>query len=235
MKLIKHVLFIVSISFCFMNMKCESNDEVIIDTDNLLLGSWEATAFNENKITFNRTSELPENNFGIQFKEKGQLVDRSPGWGKTPPLIFQAFKGKWEMIDNTIAITQEHFPNNYQWKIEALSNTELIVTRDISPQELDYLDLLFKFDAIAKDVTGITCSDASAFCAVPYGAKACGGPQGFAFYPKTIDTLAFLEKVDKYTQAEISYNEKWGVFSTCDVPHKPETVICENGVPTLLY
>ncbi len=234
MRLIKKLFFAVAILFSFMNMQCESNeDELIIDTDNLVLGYWEASAFESDKITFKRGVKLPDDGFGVQFKTKGQLVEYAAGWGATPPLTFSSRNGKWELIDNTIAVTQEHFPNNYTWKIETLTTTELVVTRTLTAQEEAHVALLEMFKAVEMELEGVACEEVSEWGITGYGAKACGGSQGYVGYPKTIDTTAFLNLVDVYTKAEQAYNEKWGVFSTCEVIAPPTMVSCVDGVPVL--
>ena len=79
------------------------------------------------------------------------------------------------------------------------------------------------------------CTDPTDWSFTAYGSKACGGPQGYLAYPVTIDTEAFLKKVERYTQAEDKYNRKWNIVSTCDLPSEPSGVSCENGKPILEY
>ena len=69
--MIKKLAFTVVILFCFTNMKCESNDETIIDTSNLLIGHWSEAAYSENNITFKRMAVLPKDTYGISFERKG--------------------------------------------------------------------------------------------------------------------------------------------------------------------
>ncbi len=70
---------------------------------------------------------------------------------------------------------------------------------------------------------------------VDFGSKACGGPQGYIAYSINIDTVAFLKKIEEHRIAEITFNEKWGVFSDCSIPASPSEVVCENGKPVLVY
>lgn len=236
MKLFKKVLFVVLIAFCAMNMKCESNDEIIIDTDNLLLGSWEDPVYEANTITFKRAAGLAEDAYGVQFKAKGQLLQHTAGWGATPPLRLMSRSGKWEMIGNqTIAVTQQYFPNEYAWKIESLTHTELIVSRALTPQEEAQVQLVNTFEALEAEIKTEVCENGQDWSYVAYGAKACGGPQGFLAYPKAIDTTQFFSKVAAYTKAEQSYNETWSVFSTCEAIQSPKAVVCENGRPVLRF
>lgn len=79
------------------------------------------------------------------------------------------------------------------------------------------------------------CIDSTLWLYTPIGSKACGGPTGYIAYSIEIDVDVFLDKVDFYSQQQAIYNQKWGVFSTCDVPPSPIGVSCNNGSPVLIY
>ena len=81
----------------------------------------------------------------------------------------------------------------------------------------------------------ISCSDANDWLFAAYGAKACGGPQGYIAYSKEIDINSFLNKIEIYTQAEKDFNINWGVISDCSIPNAPTSVECLNGSPILKY
>ncbi|GGD13783.1 lipocalin-like domain-containing protein [Hyunsoonleella pacifica] len=231
----KKLAFAVTILICCINMKCESNEDDLIDASNLLIGNWSEVQYDKENITFKRQNSLPENTYGISFRAKGNLVERSSGWCGTPPLHFSDYNGTWELTENVITITQNHFPNNYVWRIISVTETELVVTKALSEQEQDYRILMSLFDDINELIDGIACENAEDWAFAPYGSKSCGGPQGYVAYPKSIDVEAFLEKVEIYTQAENEYNIKWSVFSTCDITPQPTAVVCENGFPILKY
>jgi len=103
-------------------------------------------------------------------------------------------------------------------------------TIDDDRKELEKL-----FIEIETLVESVSCTNAADWRFVAYGAKACGGPQGYIAYPNTIDTVNFLLKVTNYTAVENELNIKWGVFSTCDTPALPTAVECVNGVATFIY
>ena len=78
-------------------------------------------------------------------------------------------------------------------------------------------------------------NDAHKLSFTAFGAKACGGPQGYLPYSNQIDTNAFLKKVEVYSQSEKEYNLKWGVISDCAIVNPPKSIECQNGYPILKY
>lgn len=91
-------------------------------------------------------------------------------------------------------------------------------------------------EEIFELANSVPCTDSSNWDYTAYGAKACGGPQGYLAYSKQMnDVIAFLKKVDEYSKAEKAFNMKWGVASTCDLILAPSSVECENGVPVFKY
>jgi hypothetical protein len=45
------------------------------------------------------------------------------------------------------------------------------------------------------------------------GSKACGGPTGFIAYSLKLNTTDFLDKVEKYTNSQKRFNNKWDYFN----------------------
>ncbi len=111
-----------------------------------------------------------------------------------------------------------------------LSCTDESVSKD---QEIDTLQEQFaEIMAIAE---GISCENSEDWTFTSYGSKACGGPQGFIAYALTIDTVAFLERIEAHRIAERQFNIKWGIVSDCAITTSPISVACENGKPILIY
>ena len=102
-------------------------------------------------------------------------------------------------------------------------------------QEEEAQNLSVMFSEIELLAGSVTCEDASEWSYTSYGEKACGGPVGFVAYATTIDTVAFLQKVEAHRAAEQAFNIKWGIISTCDTPAEPSGIICENGTPVFTY
>ena len=79
------------------------------------------------------------------------------------------------------------------------------------------------------------CEDAAEWKFVAFGARGCGGPNGYVAYNKKVDEIAFLKKVTTYTNYEKAFNEKWGIVSTCELLAQPKSVECVNGKAKLVY
>ncbi|WP_142785333.1 lipocalin family protein [Changchengzhania lutea] len=234
MKPIKKFFFVVSVLFCFMNMQCE-DDDINIDSNNLLIGNWIDPIYDGEQTSFRRATTLPDEDYGILFKENRDFVERSSGWCGTPPLIFSDYNGKWQLDNTLITLSKEQFPSNYAWRIVSLTENELVVKRELTEQEQDHRELMILFNEFQELASRFSCTNASDWAFTAYGSKACGGPQGYIAYSTHIDTAIFLQKVDAYTQAENEYNVKWGIVSTCDIQNPPKSIACQNGFPILKY
>ena len=221
--------------FVLLVFACESNENVIPDSNNLLIGSWVEPNYSEDQTVFKRASNLPSNASGIMFKTNGDFVERSSGWCGTPPLIFSDYEGNWRLENTLVTITQDYYPINYAWRIVLVSETELIVKRELTEQEIDHQKLMDLYNEIYNLSTSVSCTNADNWAFTAYGSKACGGPQGFIAYSNKIDIDAFLQKVKAYYEAENAYNIKWGIISTCDIPQQPKGVECQNGFPLFIY
>lgn len=84
-------------------------------------------------------------------------------------------------------------------------------------------------------VNSETCTDSKNWDFTALGSKACGGVASYVAYSKKIDKEAFLLKIKTYTDAQIAFDKKWGIFSTCDITLPPSGVQCVDGKPKLAY
>ncbi|HEX9600577.1 MAG TPA: hypothetical protein VF985_03725 [Mariniflexile sp.] len=216
-------------------LACQGNTEIDINSENLLIGSWIDSSYDNETITFQRAASLNENAPGISFKDNSVFIQRTSGWCGTPPLTFYDDQGTWKSQESLILISLENFPGNFQWRIISLDNNQLIVKRELSEQEIDHQNLMNLFNEIGTLSHSISCTDSNNWSFTPYGTKACGGPQGFIAYSNEIDTVQFLQKVEAYNLAEKQYNIKWSISSTCDVPQQPTSIECQNGYPVFKY
>ncbi|TKC12653.1 hypothetical protein FA048_03275 [Pedobacter polaris] len=89
--------------------------------------------------------------------------------------------------------------------------------------------LAIKYNEITSIANGVVCTNAANWKIIAIGSKACGGPTGFIAYEKSINEAAFLKKVKDYTAAQVVFNKKWGIFSTCEIPIEPSGVECVDG------
>ena len=228
---IKYLFFAL---FIPLILSCEYNS-IDIDENNLLLGVWINPSYNEDTTTFSRGSKLPEEGYGISFAENGTFMERTSGWCGTPPLTYFNIEGNFSLDEDLITIENPNYPPSFSWRIISVSDTTLVVKRELSEQEKDHRALMELFNEISELSYSKTCTNANDWNYTPYGSKACGGPQGFLPYSNKIDTVSFLAKIDAYTKAEEAYNIKWGVISTCEAILAPDAIECSNGYPVLTY
>jgi hypothetical protein len=58
------------------------------------------------------------------------------------------------------------------------------------------------------------------------GRKACGSPRYYLTYcSKTTDTASLRAKLEEVIKAETAYNQKYNVFSTCEMRLAPEVEV----------
>ena len=214
---------------------CEENSTIIENQNNLLIGNWSHVSYNNDTTTFVRVNNLPAENYGISFSQNKIFTERTSGWCGTPPLTFFNIDGTFELEDTLIKISKNDYPNSFAWRIVSLTETALVVQRELTEQEKEHQKLMVSFNEISTIAYSVSCTNSSNWNFTAYGAKACGGPQGYIAYSNEIDVTAFLEKIAIYTQAEKEYNFKYGVVSDCSVPIEPKSVTCSNGYPILNY
>lgn len=225
---------ILLFTMAILSSSCEENS-ITIHADNLLLGSWIDPIYDEETTTFKRGNGLPNEAYGVAFSQTKDFTERTSGFCGTPPLTFFNVDGSFELEDTLIKITVHSYPSFYQWRIIKLTDTELVVKRELTEQEKDHRALMDLFNEIAEIAYSKTCSDNTEWAFAAYGAKACGGPQGYIPYSKDIDVSSFLQKVETYSNAEKEYNIKWSIASDCAIVNPPKRVDCQYNYPVLIY
>lgn len=228
---LKNCLLVFFVAFL---CSCENN-EINIDTNNLLLGFWATPTYEGETTTFKRVNSLPKDAYGISFTKNGDFIEHTSGWCGTPPLSFFNVEGSYQLENGLIYISTQSYPSNYSWRIVSLTEDELVVKIELSEQEIEHRALMDLFNEIQNLSYSVSCSVATDWNFVAYGSKACGGPQGYIAYSSKINTTTFLQKIETYTQAEKDFNIKWGIISNCSLAAMPTSVACQNGLPTLIY
>ncbi len=80
-------------------------------------------------------------------------------------------------------------------------------------------ELMLEIETLIADKS---CSKSSNCQVIAYGAKACGGPQGYLVYASdNVDIAQLQSLVDKYTAMEVEMNEKYDVISDCALMEAP--------------
>ncbi|WP_051263671.1 lipocalin family protein [Tenacibaculum ovolyticum] len=224
---------IITLIFIITLVSCEKNNQIIQDQDNLLIGNWTDVNYTEGKTSFSKSNSLPENNYGISFKTNGNYKEKTSGWCGTPPLSYFNIEGSYKLENSVITIYKEN--SSQKWRIISLTETTLVIKRELTAQEIAHEKLMNLFNEIQDMSNKETCSNSSNWSFVGYGAKACGGFKGYITYSKNIDTILFLKKIAAYTKAENEFNKEFGIVSDCSIIKKPTSVVCENNYPTLKY
>lgn len=222
------LFFLVSLSSC-------DNNEILIDQDNLLIGNWVLPNYNGEETTFTRGNSLPNEASGVSFITDGEFIERTSGWCGTPPLTFFNVEGTFLLENTLITISTNSYPTNYAWRIVSLTKDELVVKRELTEQEIEHRALMDLYNELYELAYSKTCTNVSDWTFTAFGAKACGGPQGYIPYSTKINVVSFLQKVEAYSLAEKAFNVKWGIISSCDIPVLPISVDCKNGYPVLKY
>lgn len=104
-----------------------------------------------------------------------------------------------------------------------------------STKEAEELKLKTQLEEIKALSEQVKCENEADWKFRPIGSKACGGPTGYISYSSKIDTVAFIQKVEKYTTAQANFNKKWDIISDCMAMLPPKKVVCENEKPKLIY
>lgn len=204
-------------------------------SDNLLIGNWSEPIYDGEQITFTRTAALPREQYGISFNDGNVYLESTSGWCGTPPLSFFNIEGTYQLKNTLITISKNNHTTDYAWRIVNITETTLIVKRELTEQEIEHQNLINLFYEIEKMANNKTCTNSDDLTFTAYGSKACGGPQGYIAYSTKINVADFLKKVTEYTNKEKAFNVKWGIISTCDIPNRPVDVTCLNNTPTLTY
>lgn len=212
---------------------CEENNVEIENADNLLIGNWTNATFEKEKTTFSRTNNLPNDAYGISFKTNGDYLEKTSGWCGTPPLSFFLVNGNYKLKEGLITIFKDN--TSFAWRIVSLTETNLVVKRELTAQEIAHRKLMDLYNEIVNIAYSESCSNASDWLFVGFGAKACGGFQGYLPYSKKIDTVAFLDKINAYNLAEKEYNIKFSIISDCSIIPEPTSITCKNSFARLNY
>jgi hypothetical protein len=79
-----------------------NKDEIKIDSDNLLLGIWTYSEYQNDAAVYTRSDGFTDNPC-YKFKSDGSLLERkNSGFCGTPPITYSDYDGSWSVINDTI-------------------------------------------------------------------------------------------------------------------------------------
>jgi hypothetical protein len=94
-------LSIFTIIFCSLLCSCSKN-EIKIDPNNLLIGTWNYAGYHNNASVYARSLDF-SNTHCYEFNSDGTLVERNiSGWCATPPVSYDNYDGTWTVLDDSI-------------------------------------------------------------------------------------------------------------------------------------
>lgn len=127
MKKLIYLLSFLSILF----IGCNNNDSIVIDDENLLLGSWSYPEYSENKITYSRVMTTIQNEYTCTFQNDGTLTEhKNSSWCGTPPISYGNFTGSWNYENKDIINLKSKYWGgvfDVKWEIISLTENKLTV------------------------------------------------------------------------------------------------------------
>lgn len=128
----KCTLFIGLIALALVS--CSKRDQLVVDPDNPLIGTWVMADGASAAVTYKRASRLKDDGYGLVFHADGKLVKREiAGWCATPPVSYANNEGKWRLIDGNISTTM-----HYLWLPEEVTQSWKIVSVDAGTLVVEY-------------------------------------------------------------------------------------------------
>lgn len=121
-KLFFPILFISVFAF----ISCEKVE--VFNTS--VVGVWTNPQYNDSIIVYERSNILPENEYGLEIKADGTIIERkNAGWCGTPPIAYDDFTGKWTGNDSIINIEVMFWggTEKLKWKIVSFDDNKLTV------------------------------------------------------------------------------------------------------------
>jgi len=93
--------YISALSLLVIMSGC-SKDNIPIDPDNLLIGFWSYSDFQDNTEVYSRNNELIDDHC-YNFRGDGTLTERkNSGWCGTPPITYADYSGTWTVLNDTL-------------------------------------------------------------------------------------------------------------------------------------
>jgi|GEM_PF-1111135 hypothetical protein len=101
-----------------------TKDEIKFDPNNLLIGVWNYSDYQDNVSIYARSRELSDNH-SYKFNSDGTLIERKiSGWCATPPVSYANYQGNWTILNDTlIQISVGYWGGTESYKLDIKSVT----------------------------------------------------------------------------------------------------------------
>lgn len=129
MNFMKSAIILLSF-FVFILTSCQKESITVKPESTDLIGTWINPQYSETEITFDRSTDLPEKNYGITLMSEGKLIERKNiGWCGTPPISYSDYEGNWTENDSIIQINVGYWGGEAKlmWKVLSIDNSHLSV------------------------------------------------------------------------------------------------------------
>lgn len=124
-------LSLLIVLLCSLFFAC-TKDEIKIDPDNLLIGTWNYSEYTGDLNVYTRSLDFSDTH-GYKFNSDGTFIERSiTGWCATPPVSYSNYPGTWAYLNDTlIQINGTYWGGTITYKldIESVSSSSLKVIR----------------------------------------------------------------------------------------------------------
>ncbi|MCK7535476.1 MAG: lipocalin family protein [Marinilabiliales bacterium] len=102
-------------------MSC-SKDDIPIDHDNLLIGTWTFSSYQEDVYIFERNNEFIDN-MCYKFNQDGTVTERkNSGWCGTPPISYADYPGTWTIAaDKLIHVDVGYWGGTMSYSLDIVS------------------------------------------------------------------------------------------------------------------
>jgi hypothetical protein len=111
-------------------LSCQKDETPYQSGNADILGNWINPEYNDTLLTYTRSENLVENQYGISFKPQNKLIERqNSGWCGTPPIVTSDYEGTWTRNDSIINITVAYWGGiaDYSWKIISIDRHKMVV------------------------------------------------------------------------------------------------------------
>ena len=124
----KKVILLIFL-FSFIMGSCSKND-IKIDKDNLLIGTWIYSHSTGDASVYTRAQDFTQTT-GFKFNLDGTLTERNlAGVCATPPVSYSDYSGSWTILkENLIQVNRTNYdgPKSYKLEIQSVTSHSLKV------------------------------------------------------------------------------------------------------------
>lgn len=124
----KKVILLIFL-FSFIMGSCSKND-IKIDKDNLLIGTWIYSHSTVDAFVYSRAQDFTQT-IGYRFNPDGTLTERNlAGFCATPPVSYSDYSGSWTILkENLIQVNRTNYdgPKSYKLEIQSVTSHSLKV------------------------------------------------------------------------------------------------------------